>query len=101
MLQHYKVPGLDDRITPDQIRTYREGYARISELPPNEIGLYGLLGHAREWCDAPKPQGGGQSIHWEEYFTNYDNAIGYQVRCRPAEVGQGLAFRLACSAVAV
>lgn len=104
MQQHYKVPGLDDRITPDQIRTYREGYARIAELPPNEIGLCGLLGHAREWCAAaPGPQGdgAGQYLHWDEYFTNYDNAIGYQTRSHPAEAGQGLAFRLACSVVAL
>lgn len=103
MQQHYKVPGLD-QVTPEQVRTYAEGYARIAELTPNAIGLHGLLGYAREWCAAaPGPQGdgAGQFLHWEEYFTNYDNAIGYQVRCRPAEVGLGLAFRLACSAVAV
>ncbi len=82
--QHYKVPGLDYPTTEQQKELYERGYSRKDEMVANPLGIYGMLVYGREWfadCgigSAPK----NSVCHWEEYFTNYDNDIGYQVTHR-------------------
>jgi len=78
--QHYKTPE-------------HEGYSRIEELLPNELGLHGMLVHAREWCHATENQK-HSFIHWEEYFLNYDNDIGYQTTTQQVAPTERHVFRV-------
>lgn len=47
----------------------------------NPLGLYGMLVYGREWfadCGSGAAPKNGICC-WEEYITNYNNDIGYQV----------------------
>jgi len=68
-----------------EIQTYQHGYSTTDELMANEIGIYGMLVHAREWCSLSVAADGQKSrvIHWDEYILNYDNDIGYCVTTEP------------------
>lgn len=59
------------------------------ELIPNELGIYGMLAPSKEWCHSPH-----HWIQWEEYYLNYDNAIGYQTTTQQAEPTERNAFRV-------
>jgi hypothetical protein len=87
--RHFKVPELDGPLSPAQSQAYAHGYAQSKELFANELGLYGLLGYAREWTCGPD-----RVLKWEEYILNYDNAVGYRVAEQQSSVGQRLAFRV-------
>jgi len=77
--QHYKTPE-------------HAGYSRIEELLPNALGLHGMLVYAREWCHPTNQK--HAFIHWEEYYLNYDNAIGYQTTTQQVAPTERHAFRV-------
>ncbi len=95
--EHYKVPGLDYPTTEQQKELYDHGYSRKEEMIANPLGIYGMLAYGREWfadCGngaAPK----NAVCYWEEYFTNYNNDIGYQVTNRTEGDTDKHAFRIA------
>jgi hypothetical protein len=93
---YFKVPGLDYPITPQEIQTYQHGYSTTEELVANEIGIYGMLGHAREWCNISVAGGIQKShiIHWDEYILNYDNDTGYCVTLEPSAENVRHSFRV-------
>ncbi len=91
----FRIPGLDYPITAREAAMYAHGYAHLSELAPNPIGIAGLLGYAREWfsdCDEIRGTKNGL-CYWEEYTYNYDNAIAYQVKTEFCGDGDTHAFR--------
>ncbi len=94
--QHYKVPGIDYPNTPKQILTYEDGYSKINELIPNELGIHGMLVYSKEWCCAREQYENhiNQFIHWEEYILNYDNAIGYRTTTRNGANNDVHVFRI-------
>jgi formylglycine-generating enzyme required for sulfatase activity len=94
--KYYKVPALDYPVTPQEIQTYQHGYSTKDELMANEIGIYGMLVHAREWCSLPAAAGSQEShiIHWDEYILNYDNDIGHCVRTEPGAKNECHSFRV-------
>ena len=94
--KYYKVPGLDDPMTRQEIQAYQHGYSTKDELIANEIGIYGMLAHAREWCGISAAGGGQKSqiIHWDEYILNYDNDRGYCVNAEQATGNERHAFRV-------
>lgn len=77
--QHYKTPE-------------RGGYSRVEALLPNELGLHGMLVYATEWCHATTQR--HSVIHWEEYYRNYDNDIGYQTTTEPTAPTERNVFRV-------
>jgi hypothetical protein len=96
----YQIPGIDLPITPNQILTYKNGYSHTDEISANEIGIYGILAYAKEWCCPihQHEQHTNQYIHWEEYILNYDNAIGYRTATQNASSDAHYAFRIVLSA---
>ena len=94
--KYYKVSGLDYPITPEEVETYQDGYSKIGQLIANEIGIYGMVGHAREWCSVIESYRNhqNQSIHWEEYILNYNNDIGYCVSTKECIANELNAFRV-------
>jgi len=94
--QHYKVPGLDYPTTEQQAELYEHGYSQKDEMVANPLGIYGMLVYGREWfadCGngaAPK----NSTCYWTEYFTNYNNDIGYQVTNRICADTDEHAFRI-------
>jgi len=97
--EHYKVPGVDYPTTEQQKELYEHGYSRKDEMIANPLGIYGMLAYGREWfadCgigSAPKDG----ACYWEEYFTNYNNDIGYQVTSRTCGNTDEHAFRIVIS----
>jgi len=94
--KYYKIPGLDYPITPEEVETYENGYSKVGQLIANEIGIYGIVGHAREWCSVIESYRNqqNQSIHWEEYIPNYNNDIGYCVSTKECIANELNAFRV-------
>jgi formylglycine-generating enzyme required for sulfatase activity len=94
--EHYKVPGLDYPTTDQQKELYEHGYSRKDEMVANSLGICGMLVYGREWfadCGVGSAPRNGL-CYWEEYFTNYNNDIGYQVTNRSCEDKDEHAFRV-------
>ena len=83
-------------MTPQEIQTYQHGYSTKDELMANEIGIYGMLLHAREWCSLSVAADGQKSrvIHWDEYILNYDNDRGYCIATEPGAENARHSFRV-------
>ena len=98
--QHCRIPGLDFPTSAQEADWFAHGYARVDELIPNGADLYGLLGYAREWCSGCDTWQAtcNRCCHWEEYYTNYNNDIGYQVRSRCQADDARYPFRLVLGA---
>jgi Sulfatase-modifying factor enzyme 1 len=79
--KYYRIPFLDYPTTPEEKENYEYGYATVNQLIPNEIGIYGLLVYGKEWCSVTESyrNSQNQSVHWQEYITNYNNDIGYSI----------------------
>jgi formylglycine-generating enzyme required for sulfatase activity len=94
--QHYKVPGLDYPTTEQQGELYEHGYSQKSEMVANPLGIYGMLVYGREWfADCGNGAAPNNSTcYWTEYFTNYNNDIGYQVTNRTCSDTDEHAFRI-------
>lgn len=87
--KHYRIPYLDYPISAHEIECFEHGYRYLDELLENPAGIYGLLGYAKEWSGTTDA-----ICHWEEYITNYDNHISYQVRSMPVNDGERYPFRV-------
>jgi formylglycine-generating enzyme required for sulfatase activity len=94
--RHFKIPFLDYPTTEEQQVLFEQGYSTVDQLIENPIGIHGMLGYAREWCTpiekykTEKRQG----IKWEEYYTNYDNDIGYQTVTFKPQDQENIPFRV-------
>ena len=99
--QHFRIPALDFPISDAERDLFEQGYSQAADLLANPIGIHGMLAYAREWCcpleDDETPV--HAFMRWEEYYTNYDNDIGYQPVMKHATDGERLPFRvvLPCS----
>ncbi len=62
----------------------------------NPLGIYGMLVYGREWfADCGTNSAPKNSIcYWEEYFTNYNNDIGYQATNQTCRSSAEHAFRI-------
>ncbi|MEB3309983.1 MAG: SUMF1/EgtB/PvdO family nonheme iron enzyme [Snowella sp.] len=94
--KYFKIPFLDYPITEEQKLLFEQGYSTIDQLIENSIGIFGMLVYAREWCSPiesydDKNQRG---IKWQEYYTNYDNDIGYQTVTFTPHDQENLPFRI-------
>jgi hypothetical protein len=78
--EHFKIPGIDYPTTAAQQEWFEHGYRKTGDLMGNHLGIVGMLAYAREWCSPLENENanGENAIKWEEYYTNYDNMIGYQ-----------------------
>lgn len=94
--KHFRVPYLDYPTTADDIEFFHHGFSSFEKMPQNTLGLYGLLGNAREWYSDMEDREGIQykMCYWEEYIVNYDNAFSHQVRGRIAQKTDLYAFRV-------
>ena len=94
--EQFKIPFLDYPTTEEQQRFFEHGYSTMDALTVNPIGIYGLLAYGREWC-APVQNWRnymGQGVKWEEYYTNYNNDIGYQTTTFNRQNDETLPFRI-------
>jgi formylglycine-generating enzyme required for sulfatase activity len=69
------------------------------ELEVNDLGLRGMLGFVREWCGGEPSSGAVRNAFcfWEEYYTNYNNDLGFMVRQRAGTEADRNAFRMVVS----
>ena len=94
--RHFKIPFLDYPTSEEQKVLFEQGYSTVDQLIENHIGIHGMLGYAREWCTpiekykTEKRQG----IKWGEYYTNYDNDIGYQTVTFKPQDQENIPFRV-------
>lgn len=94
--KHFRVPYLDYPTTTDDIEFFHHGFSSFEKMPKNTLGLYGLLGNAREWYSDMEEREGIQHkmCYWEEYVINYDNAFSHQVKSRTCSATDVCAFRV-------
>ncbi|MDD4962682.1 MAG: SUMF1/EgtB/PvdO family nonheme iron enzyme [Gallionella sp.] len=94
--KNFRVPFLDYPTTADDIEFFQHGFSNFEKMPLNTIGLYGLLGNAREWYSDMEEREGIQHklCYWEEYVVNYDNAFSHQVRGRIVQKTDVYVFRV-------
>jgi formylglycine-generating enzyme required for sulfatase activity len=94
--KYFRVPYLDYPTTADDIEHFRHGFSSFQKMPKNTIGLYGLLGNAREWYSDTEERDGipYKMCYWEEYIVNYDNAVSHQIRGLIAQETDVYAFRV-------
>jgi formylglycine-generating enzyme required for sulfatase activity len=94
--QQRKVPYIDYPTTEQQKTWFESGYSTKAELPANQLGIHGLLVYAKEWCSEthPSTEPVPHVVRWDEYFTNYDNDIGYTTMTALAEAEAPFPFHL-------
>jgi hypothetical protein len=94
--ENLKIPFLDYPTTDEQQELFEQGYKRTSQLIINHIGIFGMLAYAREWCTPIESDSAHKenAIKWEEYYTNYDNNIGYQTVTFETQDQEQLPFRV-------
>lgn len=94
--EHFMIPFIDYPTTDEQKLFFEQGYSMIEDLIPNSIDIFGMLVYAREWCHPIERynNSGGSIIKWDEYYTNYNNDIGYQTVTIDSTGEELLAFRV-------
>ncbi len=96
----FRIPGLDYPINDSERELFANGYDRIGELVANDIGIWGMMGYAREWiCSHSRYQDQAKRcICWEEYIINYDNATSHSVKTMQRDDNHRCSFRIAINA---